>query len=745
MRVSMQEGHTVLQVQDSPRGEVSAPFAPPFGPEIQTHLLSMLQDAATFSPEVATLHQDVGRQLHEALLPASSQQGHDIRGAAQAALGAAQSAQQPLTFQLRIDPDAVEQAQLPWELLHDGQRHLVLAEEVRLNRYITFFGDRQPFGPVEPVHVLYVIARPRDQDNLPLYERDAMVQELSGLMMLGKVEVDVLPEATLAAFQAQLQTKPYQIVHFDGHGGFSGEGMLCFEDTGGTTDAVSGTRLGEVLAGTDVRLVVLSACQSGMLGGTSVFNSVGPALIRARVPAVVAMQYTIPIGATVAFAREFYASLARGESVSAAVADGRKEMVHKGFAAWFFPALYLRAASGEGYLFSAEPMAHMLKRLHDLAQLAAEWGLMDAVEQALYPEGRPQWTGQGLDGTGAQQPAMPPEPQPFVAHEPGLPDTIDVPRIGEMVIVPGGPFLMGTTEAQLEQINRDLDAGVDEALETARRQRAQKHPYSTEEQEDERRIAASIVSTLKNNFRAECPQHVVDLPAFYISRHPITFRRWWAFAQGGGYLRPAYWREQAWPTIESSIKAQQQIWEDWIEVIKKPLERDRRLLEDEALMLRAHRPAYEPTAADIQRLKESLARSIRQRENYLRGIESIVREIKDPSNGRFLCPWVQWVQVVNPYWLPGESMLLEEVTEGWPAYIQEQEPPGDYPRPFTIPAEMMRTPGEPEWDPGPAPTPDPIPTVAYLVGIDPEVMLSWDEAYAFCMWANAQNAGQHGD
>ena len=747
LRVSVQEGNAVLQVQSSPQGELSAPFTPPFGPEIQAHMLALLQEAATSSPEVTTLHQDVGRQLHEALLPTSSQREHDIRGAIEASLGAAQSTGKPLTFQLRFDPDAVEQAQLPWELLYDGQRHPVLAEDVRLNRYITFFGDREPFSPVEPVRVLYVIARPRDQDNLPLYERNAMVEALAGLMMLGKVEIDVLEEATLAAFQAHLQTKPYHIVHFDGHGGFDEEGMLCFEDAGGTTDAVSGTRLAEVLEETEVRLVVLSACQSGMLGGTSVFNSVGPALIRARVPAVVAIQYTIPIGATIAFAREFYASLGRGESVSAAVADGRKEMVREGFAAWFFPALYLRAASGEGYLFSAEPRAHLLARMVEIAQLAAEWAAMDAVQQALYPEGQPQWTGLIEELTKPEPPAPPPEPQPFVAHEPGLPDTLSVPRIGEMVIVPGGPFLMGTPETQLEQLGRDLEAGVEEALQSILR-RGQQYPSYVEYWEEHfRDVYASVANSLKESFQSECPQHVLDLPAFYISRHPITFRRWWAFVQDGGYLQPTYWRKQAWSDMERSFDVWRRVWEEWIEVIKKPLEHDRRLLADEALMLRAHNPAYQPTAADIQRLKESLARSIRQRENYLRGIESILQGIADPTTGRVLCPWTKVVSLVNPYWLPGPE-LLEEVKLGWPGYIQDPEPPGDYPRYHVLPPvpQELQSPDEPWWgiEPSP-PNPDPIPTVPYLIGIDPEVTLNWDEAYAFCMWANARSAAQHGE
>ncbi|MFQ6102130.1 MAG: SUMF1/EgtB/PvdO family nonheme iron enzyme [Anaerolineae bacterium] len=44
----------------------------------------------------------------------------------------------------------------------------------------------------------------------------------------------------------------------------------------------------------------------------------------------------------------------------------------------------------------------------------------------------------------------------------------------------------------------------------------------------------------------EKPQHTLDLPAFYLSRYPITDGQYRPFAEGGGYDEPRYWTEEGW-------------------------------------------------------------------------------------------------------------------------------------------------------------------------------------------------------
>jgi CHAT domain-containing protein len=72
-------------------------------------------------------------------------------------------------------------------------------------------------------------------------------------------------------------------------------------------------------------------------------------LIRAGVPAVVAMQLSVPVKAAISFAQGFYTALAQGETVPRAVAQGRQRLFRG--KTFFIPTLYLRSTDDEGRLF----------------------------------------------------------------------------------------------------------------------------------------------------------------------------------------------------------------------------------------------------------------------------------------------------------------------------------------------------------------------------------------------------------
>ena len=64
--------------------------------------------------------------------------------------------------------------------------------------------------------------------------------------------------------EAQAAGEPYHLVHFDGHGVWSGHGYLEFESQvfEGNRQLVGGQALGNLLAETGVAALVLNACQS---------------------------------------------------------------------------------------------------------------------------------------------------------------------------------------------------------------------------------------------------------------------------------------------------------------------------------------------------------------------------------------------------------------------------------------------------------------------------------------------------
>jgi len=173
----------------------------------------------------------------------------------------------------------------------------------------------------------------------------------------------------------------YHLIHFDGHGIFARrcptcdvmhyphlttcqkctlplddvppQGYLAFENSAGDADYVSTEEMENLLLGSEVRLVLLSACQSAVVQGESLFGGLAPGLIRAGVPAIVAMQFSVPVKAAIEFAKGFYGALARGESVPRAVALGRRRLFRS--KTWFIPTLYLRSTDDEGRLFAKSP------------------------------------------------------------------------------------------------------------------------------------------------------------------------------------------------------------------------------------------------------------------------------------------------------------------------------------------------------------------------------------------------------
>jgi len=76
-----------------------------------------------------------------------------------------------------------------------------------------------------------------------------------------------------------------------------------------------------------VKVVVLSTCESGWRDYEDFsWSGVAAALLRAGIPVVVGMQFTISDAAAIAFSGAFYRAIARGLSVDEAVGHGRAAM-----------------------------------------------------------------------------------------------------------------------------------------------------------------------------------------------------------------------------------------------------------------------------------------------------------------------------------------------------------------------------------------------------------------------------------
>ncbi|MBD0343361.1 MAG: CHASE2 domain-containing protein [Coleofasciculus sp. Co-bin14] len=341
----------------------------------------------------SNLLKTIGHSLYQALFPA----GSEVERALLSALRLAESKNAQLHIQLRFAANSVKRSRLadyPWELMHDGQRFLS-HHQVTFSRYIAYDSVPPNLPPFEQINVLLVSSAACDPDQglqqLYQQEQQAVLHGLENAKQAGHIRLYKLERATFARLRAYLTEHPGteapHVLHFDGHGLFGkrcpneecctihkgikaercrvcntelpdSQGYLVFEDENGRPDYVSATRLGTLLQQTSfgdgsdqsrgVVLTVLSACQSGMaVIGDSVFNGTAQNLIGHRVPAVVAMQYSVSVQGAIQFAEQFYRSLGQKNSLAVAVNQGREAMGAEGNQ-WYRPILYLRWRDNKG-------------------------------------------------------------------------------------------------------------------------------------------------------------------------------------------------------------------------------------------------------------------------------------------------------------------------------------------------------------------------------------------------------------
>ena len=170
--------------------------------------------------------------------------------------------------------------------------------------------------PPEPekLRVLYLTANP-GLDLRTEAEVRQVQQALRGAKYRERVDVQQRPAATFQDLLDGLNDVRPHIVHFSGHGG---DEAVQF-DNGGLDDIagrlVEFDLLVEALAATDEppKLLVLNACDT----------LEGAAAILPAVPVVVGMSDAMPDVGAIVFAQQFYAAIASGQSVGAALRQAR--------------------------------------------------------------------------------------------------------------------------------------------------------------------------------------------------------------------------------------------------------------------------------------------------------------------------------------------------------------------------------------------------------------------------------------
>jgi tetratricopeptide (TPR) repeat protein len=257
-------------------------------------------------------------------------------------------------------PEAGLLQAVPWELLYCEETRELLARSVRtpVVRILPLPWASVPFSDPDSssIRILIAVANPKGTDLLDANdERDRILEAWEPQR---KVELKILPACTLRDLTEALKADSYQAVHFITHGSFdplSGAGSLLLEAPDGGPHSVTGAVLGETLgAHRELRAVFLNACRTSQTGsepGQDPLLGTAAALVRAGVPAVLAMQFPISDRGARIFSETVYRSLARGGALDEAVAAGRLALVQADpdSREWITPSLF--AALSESDVF----------------------------------------------------------------------------------------------------------------------------------------------------------------------------------------------------------------------------------------------------------------------------------------------------------------------------------------------------------------------------------------------------------
>ena len=254
-------------------------------------------------------------------------------------------------LRLRLHIEPWELARLPWELLYDARRgeFLVFDPRVSLVRYIRLHWAPPTFRQSKSLQVLVVVASPGDQAQLDAPRELAVLRNaLRELESSGRVQVIISEHTTHEDLHIRLLENAPDVVHFIGHGEYDharGQGFLLLEDEKGQTDLLGATEAARMLRRYGTNLVVLNAGNTA----TGAWAGLAPALMRAEIPAVVAMQWPVEDRAAIRFSRSFYTALSLGKSIDECMAEGRlgASASSRDPNDWAAPVLFLRSLSGQ--------------------------------------------------------------------------------------------------------------------------------------------------------------------------------------------------------------------------------------------------------------------------------------------------------------------------------------------------------------------------------------------------------------
>jgi tetratricopeptide (TPR) repeat protein len=316
-------------------------------------------------------------------------------------------AAKPGLTKTRVEIASVD-TDIPWEFLREGENATPIAlTALSFVRTPPEAPSGQPAARPrpEPLRILLAICRPARGADVPF--RSVAGRLIQGLRRADTpCECRVLRPPTFERlrqelFEAREDGRPYDIVHFDGHGVYLDQtaqalnqrpdprrmrGYLVFETEDGEEQHINGALMGQVLQESETPILLLNACRSahaepaGQPGDSTTagqqqpFGSLAQEVSARGLVGVVAMRFNIFVETAATFVEQLYAGLTAGGTLGEAVAAARRSLAEnpirtagdhpRSVQDWCVPEVYEVRPWSIGARPAAETVA--LSILHDL-------------------------------------------------------------------------------------------------------------------------------------------------------------------------------------------------------------------------------------------------------------------------------------------------------------------------------------------------------------------------------------------
>lgn len=321
-------GQLSVRVWESPAGESQAVETVSIPVKLQRSL-NRLEKRDLDKRDIINL----GEDLAELLLP------NQARKLFISSLDKLQS-DEGLRLRLMLDPSL---ANIPWEYLYiqdsiEKKENQDLTEQetsigfCALNPKISIVRHEPlPVGvklnvAAKTRRLLAALASPQDEPPLDVAKERTNIE--SALKGIPGIESEFIENTTVELLNDKL-IPGADIFHFAGHGEFkqsaldSGGGYIVLLGEDGKSARISAEQFAINLRERGVQLVVLGACETGRRDEQNAWSGAVTSLMRAGIPAVVAMQYKIKDENAIKFSQNFYKALALGYPLDQAVSSGR--------------------------------------------------------------------------------------------------------------------------------------------------------------------------------------------------------------------------------------------------------------------------------------------------------------------------------------------------------------------------------------------------------------------------------------